>query len=176
MTLTRRSSPFGELLSLRQAMDRLFEDSFVRPRGWGGELTEQPLPLDIHMTQNELVVTAALPGVKPEDVDISITGDTLSISGRTADEARREEEGYLYQEIRRGNFSRTVTLPSGLKADAAEANFENGLLTLTIPKAEEAKPRQIKINAGGNGAARQVGSGRGQTSPAGESGQGSQGR
>lgn len=176
MTLMRRSSPFGELLSLRQAMDRLFEDSFVRPGGWNGETAEQALPLDIRMTQNELVVTAALPGVKPEHVDISITGDTLSITGRTGEESRREEDGYLYQEIRRGNFGRTVTLPSGLKTDAAVANFENGLLTLSIPKAEEAKPRQIKINANGNGSAREVGSGPGQSTQTRSSGQTSQGR
>ena len=176
MTLMRRNSPFGELLSLRQAMDRLFEDSFVRPGGWNGEAAEQALPLDIRMTQNELVVTAALPGVKPDDVDISITGDTLSITGRTGEESRREEDGYLYQEIRRGNFSRTVTLPSDLKTDAAVAHFENGLLTLSIPKAEEAKPRQIKVNANSHGSARQVGSGTGQTTQTRSSGQSAQGR
>jgi HSP20 family protein len=176
MTLIRRPSPFGELLSLRQAMDRLFEDSYVRPRGWNGEQSEQTLPLDIRMSQDELVLTAALPGVKPEDVDISITGDTLSISGRTQEEDRREDEGYLYQEIRRGTFTRTVTLPAGLKGESATARFENGLLTLTIPKAEEAKPRQIKISTTSDGSARQVGSGQGQSAQTDSSGKSSQSR
>jgi HSP20 family protein len=161
MTLIRRTSPFGELLSLRQAMDRLFEDSFVRPRAFAGSDVEQGLPLDIRITENELVLTAALPGVKPEDVDISVTGETLTITGKTQEEKRDEQDGYVYQEIRRGTFSRTVTLPGDLKVDQARAGFENGMLTLSIPKAEEAKPRQIRISASGEGtasSARQVGS------------------
>lgn len=157
MSLIRRTSPFGELLSLRQAMDRLFEDSFVQPRAFARGDVEQGLPLDIRMTEEELVLTAPLPGVKPEDVDISITGDTLTITGKTEEEKRDEREGYLYQEIRRGTFSRSVALPSGLKVDETSARFENGMLTLTIPKAEEAKPRQIKISPTSEGTARQVG-------------------
>ncbi|MBA3779363.1 MAG: Hsp20/alpha crystallin family protein [Chloroflexi bacterium] len=145
--MIRRTSPLGELMSLRQAMDRLFEDSFVRPHTWaggqGGEV--QTLPLDVRMTPDELVVTAALPGVKPDDVDVTVNGDTLTISGTTADEQRGDEEGYLYQEIRRGSFTRTVTLPADVRADQATARFENGMLTLSIPKAEEAKPRHIRI-------------------------------
>jgi HSP20 family protein len=144
MTLIRRSNPFGELLSLRQAMDRLFEDSFVNPRS-GIASDEQPLALDVYTTSDSLVVEAALPGVKPDDVNISILGDTLTISGSTHDEQKRDENGYSYREIRRGSFSRTVTLPNGLKSDAATASFENGLLRLSFPKAEEAKPRQIQI-------------------------------
>jgi HSP20 family protein len=143
MTLIRRTNPLGELVSLRQAMDRLFEDSFVRPRGLISE--EHQLPLDIKTTGDTLLVEAALPGVKPEDVQISVLGDTLTISGSTSHEETGDDEGYSYREIRRGSFSRTVTLPSGLKTDAATASFENGMLSLRIPKAEEAKPRQISI-------------------------------
>ena len=144
MTLIRRSSPFGELLSLRQAMDRLFEDSFVSPRSGIGT-GEQSLALDVYTTTDALVVEAALPGVKPDDVNISVLGDTLTISGSVQDEQKRDEDGYSYREIRRGAFNRTVTLPTGLKTDAATASFENGLLRLSFPKAEEAKPRQIQI-------------------------------
>ena len=147
MTLIRRTNPLGELISLRQAMDRLFEDSFVRPRSGGSE--EQPLALDVKTTGDELVVEAALPGVKPEDVNVSVLGDTLTISASHRAEESREDEGYSYREIRRGSFTRTVTLPSGVKADAATATFENGMLTLHFPKAEEAKPRQIPVSAGG---------------------------
>ncbi|CAN5737306.1 Hsp20/alpha crystallin family protein [soil metagenome] len=144
MTLIRRNNPFGELLSLRQAMDRLFDDSFIRP----GTLADgqNPLALDVYSNEDAIVIEAALPGVRPEDVDISILGDTLTISGRTTDERKSEESGHAYREIRRGAFSRSLTLPGGLDADSTAASFEHGLLRLSIPKAEEAKPRQIRIN------------------------------
>ena len=145
MTLIRRTNPFGELISLRAAMDRLFEDSWVRPNN--GALDEHPLALDVRTTNDAYEIEAALPGVKPEDVDISVLGETLTISARTGQEQSRDEDGYSYREIRRGSFSRTVTLPSAVKADAASATFENGMLRLSIPKAEEAKPRQIQIKA-----------------------------
>jgi HSP20 family protein len=144
MTLIRRSSPFGELLSLRQAMDRLFEDSFIRPGALGDG--PNPLALDVRSTEDAIIVEAALAGVKPEDVDISVLGDTLTISGHSADERSTDEGGYSYREIKRGAFSRSLTLPGGINADRATASFDNGLLRLSIPKAEEAKPRQIKIN------------------------------
>jgi HSP20 family protein len=151
MTLVRRTSPWGDLISLRQTMDRLFEDSFMRPR------TPEPagagIPLDVLMTQDALVVEAALPGVKPENVEISVLGDTLTITAHSASEERQEEGGYLYQEVRRGSFSRAVTLPSNVRAEAATATFENGLLRLSIPKAEEAKPRQIRISPVSEGSA-----------------------
>ena len=146
MTIVRRPSPFGELLSLRQAMDRLFEDSFVRPRAWGASLIEgSSLPLDVSSTTDELLVEAALPGVKPEDVDITIENGTLTIRGQASSERREGEGDYLVQEIRRGEFSRSVTLPSGLEPDKATASFDNGVLTLHVPKAEQVKPRQIRI-------------------------------
>lgn len=148
MSIVRRTSPFGELLTLRQAMDKLFEESFVRPRSWQESSgPNMGLALDIRSTADSLVVEAALPGVKPDDVEITITGDTLTISGSNGSERQEEEAGYLYQEIRRGTFSRTVTLPGDVQPDKATASFENGMLRLTIPKAEAAKPRQIRISA-----------------------------
>ena len=153
MTIVRRSSPFGELLSLRSAMDRLFEDSFVRPRSaWTSAIDGGPsLPMDISTTSDDLVVEASLPGLRPEDVDITVEGGTLTISAAAGDERNEQEGGYLLQEIRRGSFSRSVTLPDGLQADKASATFENGVLTLRIPKAEEVKPRQIRISPVSNG-------------------------
>src|SRR3954452_9103109 len=122
MTVVRRSNPFGELVSLRQAMDRLFEDSFVRPRaGIAGE--EHQLALNIRTTGEELVIEAALPGIKPEDVDITVLGDTLTISAAHRDEQSRADDGYTYREIRRGSFTRTITLPTSVKSDAANASF-----------------------------------------------------
>jgi HSP20 family protein len=97
-------------------------------------------------TADALVVEAALPGIKPEDVEITVEDGTLTITGRTADERRSDEGSYLVQEIRRGTFSRSVTLPNGLEPDKASATFEHGVLTLRIPKAEQVKPHQIRIS------------------------------
>lgn len=145
-----RWQPFSELISLRQAMDKLFEDSFVTPsrllNTFGPGVTT---PIDMYHTANEVVVKAALPGVKPEEVDITITGDTLSIKGETKSEEEIKREEYLYQEHRYGTFSRSVTLPGGLDSDKAEASFDDGILTLTIPKSEQIKPKQIKVKAKG---------------------------
>jgi HSP20 family protein len=149
MTLIRRTNPFGELISLRTAMDRLFEDSWVRPHN--GTVDEHPLALDVRTTEDAYEIDAALPGVKPEDVDISVLGETLTITARTNSDQSGNDDGYSYREIRRGSFSRTVTMPTSVKADAASATFENGLLHLSIPKAEEAKPRQIQIKATSSG-------------------------
>jgi HSP20 family protein len=151
MTLTRRPSPFSELVTLRQAMDRLFDEPFFRPvaaangtTGDGGNLA-----LDVRTTKDALVVEAALPGVRPEDVDITIENGTLAIRGETATE-RQETNGaegrWLVREISRGSFVRTVSLPNGLEADRAEATFENGVLSLRIPKADQGKPKQIRIS------------------------------
>ena len=140
--------PFTELMSLRQAMDRLFEDSFVRPSHVLTSLGEVAAPaLDVYQTTSEIVVKATLPGVKPEDVSIDITGDTLTVKGESKAEQEVKREDYLYQERRYGAFSRSVALPDGFKSDKAEATMEDGVLTLTIPKAEEAKPKAIKVKA-----------------------------
>jgi len=137
-------------MSLRQAMDRLFEDSFVRPSRILTTLGEAAAPaLDVYQTPNEVVVKTALPGLKPEDINIDITGDTLTIKGETKAEQEIKKEDYLYQERRHGAFSRSVVLPGGVKPDKAEATLEDGILTLSIPKAEETKPKAIKVKPKG---------------------------
>jgi HSP20 family protein len=151
MTIARRPSPFGEMLTLRQAMDRLFDDDF-RPARWLSGGPDGPaLPLDVTTDANTLTIEAALPGIKPDDVDITVENGTVTISGKTAEERTADEGAYVLQEIRRGNFSRSVTLPTGLEPDKAQATFENGILRLEIPKAEQVKPRQIKISTVSNG-------------------------
>jgi HSP20 family protein len=145
MTLIRRPSPFGELLSLRQAMDRLFDETLFRPLGGSTFEETRAMPLDIYATGDALVIEAALPGVRPEDVEVSLLGDTLTLTATTASARSSEDAGYQVQEVRRGKFSRTVALPSGLKTEGAAASFENGMLRLSIPKAEQAKPRQIPV-------------------------------
>lgn len=142
-----RWEPFNDLISLRDAMDRLFEESFIRsPRSmtpWKGS----DLELDMYETDGEVVIKASVPGVKPEELDITITGNTLSIQGETKEENEVKRENYLYQERRYGSFSRSVVLPEGLSTDKAEASFENGVLTLKVPKTEEVKPKTVKVTA-----------------------------
>jgi HSP20 family protein len=145
MTIVRRPSPFGELMTLRSAMDRLFEDSFVRRPFGAGIDGVNTLPLDVTSTDDALIVEAALPGIKPEDVDITVEDGTLSIRGNYREERREGEGESLLSEIRRGTVYRTVTLPSGLEPDKATASFEHGVLKLRVPKAEATKPRQIRI-------------------------------
>jgi HSP20 family protein len=125
-------------------MDRLFEESFVNPRTWQfGE--GQLVPVDVYQTVDTVVIEAVLPGVKPEEVDITVEGNALTITGDTSSMIPARE-GLLLQEIRRGRFVRTLNLPEGLEADKATATFEDGILTLRIPKAEQVKPKQIKIS------------------------------
>lgn len=148
MTIVRRTSPLGELVSLRQAMDRLFEDSFVRPRMWNGEpgASGAMLPLDITNSADALTVEAALPGIRPEDVDITVEDGTLTIRAESRQERETKDGETLISEIQRGSVSRAITLPTGLEPDKATATFEHGVLTLTIPRAEAVKPRQIRIS------------------------------
>jgi HSP20 family protein len=147
MTVIRRS-PWGDMMTLREAMDQLFEESFVRPeRRMGASSLERPfrLPLDVYTTPEEIVITASLPGLTPDEVDIVIEGDTLTIRGELR--APLENVDYLFQERTAGPFSRTLTLNVPVEANKAEAVFENGVLTLTLPKAEETKPRTIKVKS-----------------------------
>lgn len=141
-----RWEPFRELVSLREAMDRLFEESFVRPWGALTRWAEGPA-VDMYETDDAVVVKAALPGVKPEDVEISVTGDTLTLRGEVKREEKVREENYVRRERYYGSFCRSLLLPTRVVADDAEAVFENGVLTLTLPKAQEVKPKTIKVKA-----------------------------
>ena len=145
-----RFDPIGEMVSLRSAMDRLFEDSFVSPLTWRTLANGDGIapPLDIHQTDDEIVVTAALPGVKPEDVEITMTGQSLSLRGELKADEQVTRDQYLVRERRYGSFQRTMQLPVRVEGTRAEATFNDGVLTLRIPKAEEVKPRQIRISTG----------------------------
>jgi HSP20 family protein len=147
MTIIRRANPFDELFTLRRTVDRLFDDDVFHPRAWRTVSLGAEPALDITTTPDELLVKASLPGWQPEDVEITLTGSTLTISGEMREEARREEESWILNEIRRASFSRTLELPEGLLGDRASATYEHGILTLHIPKAEEVKPKQIRITA-----------------------------
>lgn len=137
----------SELPSLRDAIDRLFDESFVSPREWlATERFDRPA-IDAYTTPEAFVVKAAMPGIKPDEIHTTVTGNVLTVEGAYREEAKREEQGYLVRELSRGELRRSIGLPAGLKVDAAEAAYADGILTLTIPKAETAKPREIKVKA-----------------------------
>ncbi len=142
-----RWEPFNEMVSLRDAVNHLFEDSFIRPSAWpmpfdGGNLS---VPTDVIETKDNVVVKMSAPGVKPEDIDISVVSDTLTIKGETKSEEQFEEGSYIRKERGFGSFQRTLSLPASVASDKAKAEFENGVLTLTLPKTEAAKPKSIKV-------------------------------
>jgi len=142
-----RWEPFNEMVSLRDAVSRLLEDSFIRPAAWPlpFEGPAWSMPVDVIETKDNIIVKAAVPGVKPDEIDLSVTGDTLTIKGETKVEEKFEEGSYLRKERRFGAFQRTLTLPTNVVADKARAEFENGVLTLTLPRTEEVKPKAIKV-------------------------------
>src|SRR5512136_1627546 len=139
-----RWDPFREAVTLREAMDRLFEDSFV-PSRRGEQAGERlyRLPLDAYVTPDEIVIVANMPGVKPENVEITLEGDTLTIRGERP--APMENVDYVLQERPYGMFQRTLNINIPVDSGKAEANYESGLLVLTIPKAEASKPKTIQV-------------------------------
>lgn len=139
-----RWDPFREAVSLSEAMDRLFEDSFVPARRREtAQARVYRLPLDAYVTPEEIVVVANMPGLNPEDVEITLEGDTLTIKGERP--APLENVNYVMQERPYGKFQRTLNINIPVDADKAEAKYEHGLLTLTIPKAEAVKPKTIQV-------------------------------
>jgi HSP20 family protein len=142
MTLVRWRRPFGELVELPELMERFFDEPF-RPFRY---FTGQDLPmLDLRSTEEAYVVEAALPGVDPKLVEVTIDGHVLTIKGHYKEEVKEEKEGYLVKELFRGAFSRSVTLPAIAESAKAEATFHEGLLTLIIPKVKEAQPIKVAV-------------------------------
>ena len=147
MSNLTRWEPVREMMTLREAMDRLFDDAFTRPLsvrdGWSMSVPA----IDMFQTDNEVVVKASIPGIKAEEVQINITGDVLTLKGEVNQEDERKDRAWHIREQRFGSFERSVGLPTAVKTDKAEAVFENGILTITLPKADEVKPRTINIKA-----------------------------
>jgi HSP20 family protein len=142
-----RWEPAREMMTLRDAMDRLFDDAFTRPlRLYDGGQMSMPA-VDMYQTDNEVVVKVAIPGVKADDVQINVTGEALTIKGETKEKEEVKEKAYHLREQRWGMFERTLALPTDVVADKAKAEFENGVLTITLPKAEEVKPKTITIKS-----------------------------
>jgi len=143
-----RWDPYREMISLREALNSLVAESFVRPGGPPAPGGAATLPLDVAETEGEFVIKSSLPGVKPEDVHITVHGDTLTIRGETKVEEEKKGTHWHVRERRAGSFARSLSLGSPINADAATAHFDHGVLTLTLPKTAEAKPKQIKVAGG----------------------------
>lgn len=145
MSNLMRWEPAREMISLRDAMDHLLNEAFTHPLGLTP--TTQVPAIDLYQTDDEVVVRAALPGLKAEDVHISVTGDLLTLKGQFSEKAETKEKAYHLREQRHGSFERTISLPTDVLADKAKAEFEDGVLTVTLPKAEEVKPKMISVKA-----------------------------
>lgn len=148
MTNLTRWDPFQDMLSLREAMNQLLEDSFVHPLDISREGRSFYPALDLSETPEAFIVEAAVPGIKADDLNITVENNVLTISGETHEEAERKERNYHRVERRFGSFKRSVTLPETVKADEISAALTDGVLRLEIPKAEEVKPRRITVNVG----------------------------
>jgi HSP20 family protein len=145
MSNLTRWEPVREMMTLREAMDRLFDDAFTRPISLSGGSVVPAI--DLYQNDDEVVVKAALPGLKSDDVQISITADVLTLRGEFKQESEKKETTYHIREQRYGSFERAIMLPTDVQSDKAKADFENGILTVTLPKAETVKPRTISIKA-----------------------------
>jgi len=140
-----RWEPAREMMSLRDAMDRLFDDAFTRPLSIKDAWSVPAI--DMYQTDDEIVVKAALPGIKSDEVQINITGEVLTLKGEVKQNEEKKEKAWHIREQRYGSFERSVVLPTDVVADKAKAEFENGILTITLPKADEVKPRTITVKA-----------------------------
>lgn len=144
MAMNRRSVS-GGYLPLRDAMNQLFETSFITPQGMG----QGGFPAaDLYVTDNDVLVEMAIPGANPDDINVAVTGDTVTISGEIRHQHQRQKGQPFVQELFDGKFQRSFTLPIEVNANQADATFHNGILTLTLPKSEATKPRKIEVKQG----------------------------
>ena len=139
--------PFRDLWNMRSMVDRMFENAMDRQTG-GWQPVEWGLALDVTENEEEFTVKASVPGINPDDLEITFTDGTLTINGETREEKNVDEAHYHIRERRFGRFSRSISLPSNLDTDKIEASYDSGVLTLHLPKAEEMKPKRIEIKSG----------------------------
>jgi HSP20 family protein len=132
-------------LRLAEAVNRLFDESVINPQMLNP--TVAALPLDVVVEGDDYVISAAVPGLRAEDLHLEVLGDTVTIRGEVTAEEKREDGNWLLRERRFGKFARSVNLPTEVDGAKAEATVENGVLTLRLPKAEAAKPKNIKVKA-----------------------------
>ena len=144
MSITRWN-PARDFLSLREAMDRLFEDSFIRPSMVPFDGRGAGFPADLKETPEAFLLKATLPGVKADQLDINATTESVTIRAETKEETEEKEGHWLLRERRHGSFERNFMLPTQIDPNKVEATFEDGILTLTMPKSEAVRPKQIKV-------------------------------
>lgn len=148
-TLTRWD-PAADFAAMRNVMDRLFDQPLTRlPFRSSEDLATPNLSLDVVETGDTYVIKAAIPGIDPKDVEISVDDDVLTIRGEFNHKQESTEETFVRREIRYGSFERQLRLPPTVEPEKAEATFENGMLRLAIPKKPEARARSIKITPNG---------------------------
>ncbi|HXN51295.1 MAG TPA: Hsp20/alpha crystallin family protein [Candidatus Acidoferrum sp.] len=146
-TMNRWEQPFRGATTLQEQINHLFGNGLGHT-GQESNLTPWAPAVDIFETENELVVKADLPDVNPQDLDIRVENNVLTIRGERKFETKVHEDDYLRIERAYGSFSRSFSLANSVKSDAIKADYQNGVLTLSLPKTEEAKPKQIKVNVG----------------------------
>lgn len=149
MTRLTRWEPFREMRRMHDMLDRMMDDAYLGQRG-NREMVEGLAPVDLFETDDEVVVKAIMPGMTADDIQISVDRDVLTLRGEAKHEEETEEGNgrvYHHRELRYQRFTRSIRLPILVNADKADAQFENGILTLTLPKAEEVKPKQITVKA-----------------------------
>ena len=143
--------PFREMMSLRSMMERMFDgNGFGRHSDWT-EQVNWGLALDVAESGDAFVVKASLPGMNPDDLEVTFNNNILTIQGEVKEEHESDEKRYHLRERRYGSFSRSISLPSTINADAIDASYQDGVLTLTLPKSQEAKPKRISVTGGTHG-------------------------
>jgi HSP20 family protein len=147
MTL-QRWDPFNELRRMQETMNHLWR-GFGAGTTEGQEMETWAVPLDVMQHGDNFVIRASLPGVNPDNIDVSIEDNVLSIRGQSAHESEHQEGNYLMRERRSGSFYRALRLPDTVDTDQAQPHYEHGVLTITIPKAESKKAKQLKVSVGG---------------------------
>jgi HSP20 family protein len=139
-----RWDPFREMMQLRRSVDRMLDEATMNGSGWD-EPMRWALPVDVIENEDAYVIKASLPGVKPEDINITYDNRVLTLSAEYQADEEKKDERYLLRERRYGSFSRSLTLSNLVDSSKIEANYEDGVLTLRLPKSEEVKPRRIPI-------------------------------
>jgi len=145
--IRRRDDVFGELTRMQEEMNRFFDDFFGEQRRGLAEGAWLP-SVDVSETDSELMVRAELPGMSHEDIEINVQDNILTLKGEKKQEKKEEKENFHRLERSYGSFSRSFSLPAGVKPDDIKATFKDGVLQVTMPKVEEAKPKKIAITAG----------------------------
>ncbi len=143
-----RLDPFREVEGLQQEMNRLFDDFFpTQRRGWGVATTFAPAA-ELEETADAYLLKLELPGMKKEDLDIQVTAEAVSVSGERKSEIKSEDQGMTRTEFRYGKFQRVIPLPNRIDHQNVTANYTDGILNLTLPKAESEKSKVVKVNIG----------------------------